>query len=106
MGLPRTGFGWTVADPSLAGVDEQRLWMPAMVSLVVGGFRRPQTPRFGRYAMVPSGDTRACRVFPDATAEGARYGSQRRIRAGVRPTGSLAAPAAPPRSLKPPSQAQ
>jgi hypothetical protein len=33
MGLPRTGFGWTVADPSLAGVDEQRLWMPAMVSL-------------------------------------------------------------------------
>jgi hypothetical protein len=36
MGLPRTGFGWTVADPSLAGVDEQRLWMPAMVSLPHG----------------------------------------------------------------------
>ena len=33
-------------------------------------------------------------------------GGQRRIRAGVRPTGSLATPAAPPRSLIPPSQAQ
>jgi hypothetical protein len=124
VGLPRTGFGWTVADPPLVGVDEWRLclgfWLrpPSQTAVLGEQHWYVQPGNRGRRSSVRWGGRRATgggpgkRNRPPALAltgdviDRAKGNTGRSIDRGSRP--DLESPwamrrlrlAAPPRALR------